>query len=196
MPRTKEQNETIRAEKRQLIKDTALHLFAKKGYAATSINDIAQSANISKGLMYNYFASKEAVFQSIWDGLVEEFSLMIDPNQDGEVTREEAEDFIDKIFEMLINRREEMKLYFQISFQPEMLDFIKHKIDDRRMTERQEFIVKSFADRLPVDDPENAYFTVVVFLKGLSMMLTYSETVFDTEFLERYKKFLKTILFQ
>jgi AcrR family transcriptional regulator len=196
MPRTKEQNEAIRAEKKQLIIDSALHLFAEKGYASTSINDIAQSANISKGLMYNYFKSKEDVLQSIWDGLVDEFSFMIDPNQDGEITNEEAENFIDKIFEMLITRREEMKLYFQISFQPEMLDFIQLKIDDSRRAERQEFIIKSFADRLPVADPANAYFSVVVFLKGLSMVLTYSETLFDTELLENYKKFLKTILFK
>ena len=195
MPRTKEQNEAIRNEKRKLIMDSALQLFAKKGYSATSINDIAQLANISKGLIYNYFASKEDVLQSIWDRLVDNFALMIDPSQDGDVTQEEAENFIDKTFEMLINRREELKLYFQISFQPEVVDFIKHKFDTKKAAERQEFIIKYFTDKLPIADPANAYFSVLVFIKGLSMVVTYTETMFDTEFLESYKKFLKSIFF-
>jgi len=195
MPRTKEQNEAIRNEKKKLIMDSALQLFAKKGYSATSINDIAQLANISKGLIYNYFASKEDVLQSIWDRLVDNFALMIDPNQDGDVTQEEAENFIDKTFEMLINRREELKLYFQISFQPGVVDFIKHKFDTKKAAERQEFIIKYFTDKLPIADPANAYFSVLVFIKGLSMVVTYTETMFDTEFLESYKKFLKSIFF-
>ena len=174
--------------------DTALKLFAEKGFASTSINDIAQSANISKGLMYNYFTSKEDVLQSIWDGLVDEFAQMIDPNQDGEVTQEEAEGFIDNVFEMLTNRKEEMKLYFQISFQPGVVGFIKHKYNAKKAAERQEFIIKYFTQKLPVADAGNAYFTILVFLKGLGMVLTYQEV--NAEFLEKYKKFIKSILFK
>ncbi|MDR1653742.1 MAG: TetR/AcrR family transcriptional regulator, partial [Prevotellaceae bacterium] len=74
MPRTKEQYEKIRNEKRQLIKQTALSLFADKGYDATSISEIAKKAGISKGLMYNYFTSKEELLQIIWDDLVREFT--------------------------------------------------------------------------------------------------------------------------
>ena len=196
MPRTKEQNEAIRAEKRQLIMDTALKLFAEKGYSSTSINDIAQQANISKGLMYNYFDSKEDVLQSIWDKLTEEFAQMIDPNQTGEVTQAEAENFIDQTFEMLKNQREKMKLYFQTSFQPSVLDFIKHKFDAKRAAERQGVIIKYFADKLPITETENAYFTILVFVKGLSMVVTYTETMFDVEFLENYKKFLKSLFFK
>ncbi|MDR1161166.1 MAG: TetR/AcrR family transcriptional regulator, partial [Tannerellaceae bacterium] len=114
MPRTKEQYEKIRSEKREIIKQTALTLFAARGYTATSINDIAQTAGISKGLMYNYFKSKEEVLRTIWDELTEELITMLDPNHDGEVTPEECENFIDKAFELIINRREEMKLYFQL----------------------------------------------------------------------------------
>jgi AcrR family transcriptional regulator len=46
MPRTKEQNEAIRAEKRQLIMDTSLQLFAEEGYATASIERIAKQAGI------------------------------------------------------------------------------------------------------------------------------------------------------
>ena len=53
-PRTEEQYKEIRQEKRQLIMNTALELFALHGYESTTINQIAKNANISKGLLYNY----------------------------------------------------------------------------------------------------------------------------------------------
>ena len=44
--------------KRQLILETALTLFATHGYSATPISLIAKQAGVSQGLMYNFFASK------------------------------------------------------------------------------------------------------------------------------------------
>lgn len=44
---------------RQRIIDTALHLFATKGYEQTTMRDIAAAAKCSLGLTYRYFASKE-----------------------------------------------------------------------------------------------------------------------------------------
>ena len=58
-PRTKQQFEDIREEKRSLIMKVALELFAEEGYHNTSISKIASRAGISKGLLYNYFDSKE-----------------------------------------------------------------------------------------------------------------------------------------
>jgi AcrR family transcriptional regulator len=193
MPRTKEQYEQIRKQKRQLIKETALKLFATKGYATTSINDIAQTAGISKGLMYNYFKSKEEVLQTIWDELTEEFVTMIDPNRDGEITPEESENFIDEAFGLLINRREEMKLYFQCSFQPDVVNFLEHKYM-QKMTTQQKFIIGHFAEKLPIADKQHAYFSAMVFLKGLSMAIIYTEYIYTDEFLMSYKEFLKKII--
>ena len=65
MPRTKKQFEEIRKSSREKILSVALELFAKKGYHATSISQIALKAKISKGLMYNYFASKEKLLNEI-----------------------------------------------------------------------------------------------------------------------------------
>jgi len=39
--------------------------FAKKGYALTSMDEIAKSANVSKGGLYHHFPSKEEIFQSV-----------------------------------------------------------------------------------------------------------------------------------
>jgi len=48
-------------EKRQLILDRAAILFARKGFAGTSIASIAEFCNASKALIYHYYQSKESM---------------------------------------------------------------------------------------------------------------------------------------
>ncbi len=45
-------------ERRSTVMQIAQHLFLEKGFYQTSIQDIIQAANISKGTFYNYFSSK------------------------------------------------------------------------------------------------------------------------------------------
>lgn len=50
------------AAKRQTIIDTASHLFFHNGYAATSIEQVAADAGVSKVTIYNQFGDKRALF--------------------------------------------------------------------------------------------------------------------------------------
>jgi AcrR family transcriptional regulator len=52
-------------ERRNQLIDTALALFAEKGVEGTSIKDIAERAGVAQGLVYHYFASKDALFAAI-----------------------------------------------------------------------------------------------------------------------------------
>ena len=54
-----------REQRRQLIFDKAIELFAKRGYANTKIGDIAKAADMSVGLMFHYFESKEKLFEEL-----------------------------------------------------------------------------------------------------------------------------------
>lgn len=65
MPKTQEQNQEIKDERRSNILKVALRLFAVHGYDATTINDITQASNCSHGLFYHYFSSKEEVFKTL-----------------------------------------------------------------------------------------------------------------------------------
>lgn len=47
------------------ILGAALDLFVERGYAATKIEDVARHAGVSKGTMYLYFESKEALFKEV-----------------------------------------------------------------------------------------------------------------------------------
>ncbi|WP_080873583.1 TetR/AcrR family transcriptional regulator [Oceanobacillus timonensis] len=46
-------------DKKEEIMQAAIHLFSKKGYDATSVQEIANECKISKGTLYNFFDSKE-----------------------------------------------------------------------------------------------------------------------------------------
>ncbi len=54
-----------REEKREHIVRVSLRLFAKHGYDSTTIRMIAQEANMSLGLLYNYFDGKDSVLEEI-----------------------------------------------------------------------------------------------------------------------------------
>jgi TetR/AcrR family transcriptional regulator, fatty acid metabolism regulator protein len=61
-------------DKRRQILDAAVRVFARKGFHATRVSDIAAEASVAHGLLYHYFESKdkvlEAVFHENWSVLV------------------------------------------------------------------------------------------------------------------------------
>ena len=67
MARNKYPEETVK-----LILDVATHLFFEKGYDATSLQDIINETNLSKGAIYHHFSSKEEIFEAIFHRIGEE----------------------------------------------------------------------------------------------------------------------------
>ncbi len=55
-----------RSVRRQRIIDTAVELFHRKGYRATSLDDLAQELGISKAALYHYVESKEELLFIIY----------------------------------------------------------------------------------------------------------------------------------
>jgi TetR/AcrR family fatty acid metabolism transcriptional regulator len=64
-------------DKRTLILDAAVRVFARSGYHAARVADIAEEAGVAHGLLYHYFPSKEEVLATIfrenWRRLVDRF---------------------------------------------------------------------------------------------------------------------------
>ncbi len=65
----------VRRDKRALILDAAIKVFARKGYHGCRISDIAREADIAYGLVYHYFTNKEEILRTIfeerWSGFLE-----------------------------------------------------------------------------------------------------------------------------
>lgn len=119
-PRTSEQFAAIREQKTALIMETALELFAHKGYFSTTISDIAKKAGISKGLLYNYFESKEALLRAIIQKSVNEVYQYLDIDHDGTLTSTELTYFIRRLDELLKAKRYFWQLLSQLLLQKDV----------------------------------------------------------------------------
>jgi AcrR family transcriptional regulator len=125
-PRTQAQYEGIREEKRNLIMNVALEHFAAEGYHNTTINHIARHAAISKGLLYNYFESKEELLAAIVNRSMNEIAKYFDPDRDGYLTEDEFELFVRKIFNIIMEKRTFWRLFYQLLMQKDVRDmFLK-----------------------------------------------------------------------
>jgi AcrR family transcriptional regulator len=56
-----------RAATTEAILKAGRRLFGDRGFAATTIDDIAEAAQVAKGAVYHHFATKEAVFAAVFD---------------------------------------------------------------------------------------------------------------------------------
>lgn len=127
-PRTDAQFEEIRENKRAIILEAALELFSTHGYHATSISLITKKAKISKGLLYNYFESKESLLEKIIIEGFEELIHFFDKNKDGVLTDEEFEYFIRESFSLIKSNVHFWKLYFSLLIQPVVIDILNKKM--------------------------------------------------------------------
>jgi TetR/AcrR family transcriptional regulator, fatty acid metabolism regulator protein len=67
-------------EKRRLILDAAVRVFARDGFHTSRVGDIAEEAGVAHGLLYHYFSSKDEVLQTVfrenWAELLERFEAV------------------------------------------------------------------------------------------------------------------------
>ncbi len=57
---------SITADRRRALLDAAVRVFARRGYHASRVGDIAEEAGVAHGLLYHYFASKEEVLETVF----------------------------------------------------------------------------------------------------------------------------------
>src|SRR5205823_489082 len=63
------------ADKRRLILDAAVRVFARQGFNGCRVSDIADEAGVAYGLVYHYFRSKDEVLDTLF---LERWGLLID----------------------------------------------------------------------------------------------------------------------
>ena len=190
MPKTTEQYEEIRQEKKQIIMFAALELFAERGFNSTSISHISEKVGMSKGLLYNYFCSKEDLLKVLIDNIVNELADMIDPNHDKIITEEEALQFFDLYFEVLQTRKNELKLIIQIIMQPEVYRFINRNMLLKRVFEYGQMLTVFFSNR-NMENPKMVMMSIFSIVRGFTMQYVLSSTTFSQKFLMEYKEYLK-----
>lgn len=165
-PRTAEQNEEIRQQTRKQIVDAAFELFANEGYSKTSIAAVAEKAGISKGLIYHYFDSKEAILEAIFDQLVAlGDEMMAFPEEFGPA--EKIKQTLEQTFEFIEKETGMGRLMVSLALQPDVFDSLKPKLE--KVQERQIMMFKEIMWDLGHTEPELEAYQLGALLDGILM---------------------------
>jgi len=181
-PRSAKQFDDIRKQKRELIMETALELFAENGFHATSISQIAKKAGISKGLTYNYFESKVDILNEIIQEGIDTVYSNFDLNHDGILTEEEFVHFIRQSFRIMGENLRYWKLYYSLMLQPKVAESFN---DDYR--EKAKPILEmlyQFISENGSKDPEGDTMVISALLEGAYLFFVTAPDLFPAEVLE------------
>lgn len=132
MPRTEKQFKEIRKERREAILDAALHVFSEEGYHHASISKVSKAAGVSKGLMYNYFKSKEELLEILIGSLLDDETkivrdLMGEPFNESTFIR-----LVQMGTDILKKSPKKWKLYLNMSSHPDVLPILERKYTPER----------------------------------------------------------------
>ncbi len=187
-PRTPKQFEEMRESRRKQIMDAALELFASEGYNHCSISQLAAYAGISKGLLYNYFKSKEALLISIIDEGIEDIMAMIDPNMDGILEPEEVEGFIRNTFTGIRKNLNFWILFINVILQPPVKEFLAGKPFSNVMERIGPKLLEYF-ERMGFEDPALEMLTFSSMIEGYGILLVYTfpNDEFSRETVSKYE---------
>jgi len=104
-----------------LLVDTALKLFAEKGFEKTSIRSIAQEAGVSLGLLYNYFPGKEQLLAEIFKRGVADIHATFAQQPSGQSPAQGIEQHILQTVKLLKEKKNFWKLLHSIRLQSAVL---------------------------------------------------------------------------
>lgn len=172
-PRTQKQFEEIRESRRFQIMEAALELFATDGYGHCSISKLATHAGISKGLMYNYFESKEALLAAIIEHGMNDIMDLFDPDHDGILESYELVDFIRKVFAAMRSHQEYWILFIGVILQPGVRELLKDKPIFKYMEQFTVMLLEYF-EKKGFEDPYLEVLTLSALIEGLGVLLIYA----------------------
>ncbi len=181
-PRTSAQLIKIRHEKKELILEKALELFAEKGYHATSISTIAKKSKISKGLIYNYFDSKKEILNEIIKyGFVTIFQSL-DIKENGILTKDEFVFFIKENFKLLQENIKHWKLFYSLMLQPQVTKTFAS--DYKNMVTPLFKMLFNFIDARGSNDPQGDLMAISAMLEGAFLYAVATPEVFPLEVMQ------------
>jgi AcrR family transcriptional regulator len=100
-------------QRRQQLFVVALELFAQRGYRATTMDDIADAAGVTKPLLYQHFSSKRALYLELVDSIAGELLAAVREavvKADG--PRQQVEFGFAAYFRLVVNKEAEFRLLY------------------------------------------------------------------------------------
>ena len=100
-------------QRRQQLFAVALELFAQRGYRATTMDDIAERAGVTKPLLYQHFSSKRALYLELVDSIAQDLLTAIRTAIiRAEGPRQQVELGFAAYFELVVSNEAEFRLLY------------------------------------------------------------------------------------
>lgn len=182
-PRTKRQFKEIRQEKREIILAMALEVFATHGFHGSSISMIAKHAGIAKGLIYNYFQSKEDLLKAIMHKGIQEIVNIYEPLFHKELTPALIKKFLKIYFKLLKQNTSFWQLYFSVAMQPNVTEMIEKEFGDM-INPYQSLLVKYYKKQ-GSKNPESDALLAHSLIDGITLNYTIAHQNFPMDEVEK-----------
>jgi AcrR family transcriptional regulator len=190
-----------REARTNLILDSAERLFVEKGYAETSINDIAEDADFSRTSVYQYFASKEEIFLRILDRYGDLLTERVTrATADSSPVPEKIGAFLEEIRLIIREKPNFFSLYFIQRHQVEPrlsaelrvgLNAKRRKLEDVFRDIYRQGIERGEVRDISVKDASNLFFAQIT---GMMLLHEYYGGEFDVTLDEHLDKSLRLYL--
>jgi AcrR family transcriptional regulator len=133
-------------EIRDEILESAAAAFARHGYRAATMQQIAAEAGYTAGSLYTYFDSKEAIFDALVKLVLDELYATFDAASDGDSFEERLELLLRRQFEVAERRRDAFAFFVRLSNGAEPMPERK----DRHANEHDEAFITAMSRWLRV----------------------------------------------
>jgi len=184
-PKSASQFEEIRKESREKILQAALKLFAEESYHATSISKIAKSAGVSKGLMYNYFHSKEDLLNAILAEAFKHGEEITELIMKAETPQDQIRTVIEISFKWAKEQAAYSKMMMSLSLQVGKFPMVQKMVEGK--VEGMRGFYTHLFEQLGFDNPELEAYTFGATMDGIGLQ---NASVGDKIGFERVKAFL------
>lgn len=103
----------LKRQRKEIIIDKATELFARKDYYEVMMDDVAHLSKVAKGTLYNYFDSKEKLYEEIINSNLEKLVASVKSGLNNEsFIIESLYSYVSSLFQFLISHKNFFKIYY------------------------------------------------------------------------------------
>ncbi|MCR3921031.1 MAG: TetR/AcrR family transcriptional regulator [Firmicutes bacterium] len=151
--------------RKQEILETAMTLFEQNGIGKTSMSDIAKEANVTKGLVYYYFSSKDELVEAVVALFVRDTNQRLQQIVEGSSLT-----FYEKLLQIMtlyfVTIQEHLKFVEASPANAGIYELIKNSLSESALVQTKDFIKQATEEGiLTIDYPE---YTLKILINGIA----------------------------
>lgn len=182
----------MRHQSMEKIANAALQLFGERGFHSTSIAQIARAAGVSKGLLYNYFESKEALLHFIILHAVEVGEALLEQAlAQNDSPQEQLRAFTEGTLALLQKDPVFWRLLTALAFQQEILEGVMPQLMEKQGGAMAKVI--AVFEQLGVDNPQEEAMYYSAVMDGIALQFVQMPEGYPLEQMKEMvlKRYLK-----